>query len=34
MDMHSIGVIGSGEGIDFWADQLPGRVVSDDVELV
>jgi hypothetical protein len=33
-DTHSIVVIGSGEGIDCWADPLPGRVVHDDTELV
>jgi hypothetical protein len=33
-DTHSIRIVGSGEGIDFWADQLPGRVVPDDTELV
>jgi hypothetical protein len=33
-DTHSIGVIGSSEGINFWADQLPGRVIPDDAELV
>jgi hypothetical protein len=29
-DTCSIGVIGSGEGIDIWADQLTGRVVPDE----
>jgi hypothetical protein len=31
---HSIDVIGSGENINFWADQLPGPVLPDDAELV
>jgi hypothetical protein len=34
LDTHSIGIVRSGEGIDFWADQLPDRVVPDDPELV
>jgi hypothetical protein len=34
LDLHSSDVIESGEDIDFWVDQLSGRVIPDDAELV